>query len=427
VFSGPERSGYHAVAAAPVPPDPSRRAILIPVAPWLKNLPRWLKILLVAISVWLAVILVYMLFIPTGDRLTVLWSQPVSDHGSYYAKKLILLDDRIIAVDEVDPGLVAFSLAGDELWRESCSVPVHTDPVLINNIIFAQPYAPRQWMPDPIYIDLDGASIDPVPSKLDHGGINFPVYTGESLVYLHDMKNLTALDASFEELWTYQAPNFVLNQLTADQTGRIYFSTCGLNPTNRTFICLEPDGTEAWRYSFITSDYSSPQFHGGMVYVSTHLGLYAFDRQGNVLWHVLPQQWVNSSPLVAGDSVLCTTDDVVVNAFDFDGNPLWQTEPLVKRMLPGYVANFMLRLPDGRVVIFDAQHSVPRISELLLGYDSVEASLVGGVTLLDPADGTVLNRFMLPNPVTGSPVVGPDGTLYAVTCDGMLNALRIPE
>ncbi len=226
--------------------------------------------------------------------------------------------------------------------------------------------------------------IDGIRSSAVIGPDGTVFVVGEGHVY--------AVSPDGEVQWTYQAPGeiFFLSSPAVAADGTVY-----VGGEDDLLYALDPDGSLKWTYQTGDRIRSSPSIGpDGTVYVGSHDGrVHAIAADGTEQWSVelhcgLP--WgcepVKTTPVIAPDGTIYVGADDLY-AIDPGGSVRWS--------LPGGGVVWTPVLGAGGTVYF--------------------TNLGGGIYAAD-REGRVLWEYSAGPGISGSPAIGLDGSIIAVSC-----------
>jgi sugar lactone lactonase YvrE len=142
---------------------------------------------------------------------------------------------------------------------------------------------------------------------------------GAGLVY--------AINPDGTQKWRFEIPHAssgIITSQTIGLDGTIY--TVGYVEGHGQLIAINPDGTLKWIYAFPGVGEASPSFSpdGNTLYVGQTSGLYAFNLDGTVKWHVTTEgNFAWASPAVGADGSIYATSGNIIK-FDPNGNVIWR-------------------------------------------------------------------------------------------------------
>lgn len=273
--------------------------------------------------------------------------------------------------------LVAIDPSGHEKWIFKTAVDIKSSPAIGDNgVIYFGCRDRRIYAVGPdghaLWSFLTGAWVDSSPAI----GTNGVIYAGS-----WDGK-FYALNPDGTKKWEFATGGPVDSSPAIGVDGTIYFGSHDSN-----FYALNPDGSRKWTFPTQGSIVSSPAIEddGTIIFTSVDGRLYAVDPDGHEKWHVWTGGVSGSSPVLdsAGNIFLGVNNTVV--ALQPGGTQKWYF---------GYpfMAGAAAVLADGTVCCCAMGSS-------------------GDFYAWD-ADGKVTVGLELGGIVSGSPAVGPDGTLY---------------
>jgi outer membrane protein assembly factor BamB len=95
------------------------------------------------------------------------------------------------------------------------------------------------------------------------------------------------------------------------------------------FVCMDPNGSEKWRFEDHSSSSNSPTIgHNGTIYMASGRGdLYAFDPNGDLLWECRYSLDSQSTPAIAEDGSIYFGDlDGTFHCLQANGSVRWTLE-----------------------------------------------------------------------------------------------------
>jgi len=257
--------------------------------------------------------------------------------------------------------------------------------------------------------------------------------------------HLYALNPHGSKKWDFQAGDAIMSSPALAANGTIYFGS-----RDRKVYALNPNGTKKW--DFVAGDIqrSSPAVaRDGTIYIGTMENrLYALRSDGTKKWEFDAGAPISSSPAIAADGTIYCTVGVfdggpvggaTLFALSPDGVELWRkggltTSPVLGKdgtIYIGAPASLNAINPTHGTVIWTRGGGFPFRSYLPCTPAVADNGLVywGSWATYQPTyffainpDGTT--NWVFPTmSVTGSPTVGPDGTVYFTTAT-TLYALR---
>ncbi len=225
----------------------------------------------------------------------------------------------------------------------------------------------------------DGQELWHVP--ISNSDVNAVVLKNNRIVAMRGWM-LSALDSMGNPLWNFPPPDYVAppprKGLITDQQFFIYPAAVGRDETlymgsgDSEFSAFSPDGTLKWTY-----DAGLPNPMDGV-------------------------RFVGSPVIAADDTVIALSNKAVVYAFSPDGTLRWKTalgDPIRTSDQPSPIIG-----KDGTIYAF-ADHMLTAITP----------------------EGKQTWKMRLSDDALVAPTLGPDGTLYVGTNDGMLYAVETPS
>ena len=228
--------------------------------------------------------------------------------------------------------------------------------------------------------------------------------------------------------------------------------TPAVGPDGTVYVCsydsliaLNPDGTRKWAYGDTTGSRpeSSPAVGAdGTVYIVWHTQndyLLALNPTGEAKWTFNQDYPFGTELAIAGDGTIYAWGGSYIWAVNPDGTQKWKgAGDYVTKLVIGPDGTAYTLAQDGRrLVTWTANGSdgwsydthtewtghmpgTPALAE-----NGVICFSSGDDTLrfINP-DGSLLSAFECDAPVTGSPTIAPDGTIYVTAEDGYLYAIK---
>jgi outer membrane protein assembly factor BamB len=166
-------------------------------------------------------------------------------------------------------------------------------------------------------------------AQLGNGSFSFPAVEGKTLY-------VGALDGKFYAidlrtgavLWSYAANAGVIEgSITLSRGTAFYGTTCFCGGVGGYVIAVDlVTHTELWRAPVPTQIRATPSIAGGLIYITSYDGLYAFNaKTGAAVWNA-NTGGSNSSATVANGLVYASGADGLVRAFTADtGELLWSS------------------------------------------------------------------------------------------------------
>ena len=282
-------------------------------------------------------------------------------------------------------------------------------------------------------VDNTGMIISVTSTAAVVGGI---VYVGSQNGFLY------ALDASTGKLfWRFNTGESLLaSPVVAD--GVVYIGNI------RGVFALDAyKGTQIWKTQSIgnqriDASVSTPAVSGGMLYVGTFADnrLYAFRvSDGQLMWQFQAGDYVDSSPVVVGDTVYVGSNDYYLYAINAQTGALkWKyncSQPFDSVSSPVVVNNIVyVTSYDGNVFALNAEtgqkiwnHTTSRLSSIFAApafsngviYQTANKTLYA----LDATTGNELWNFTSAVQIQSCPAIA-DGVVYIGGNDGILYALE---
>lgn len=253
----------------------------------------------------------------------------------------------------------------------------------------------------------------------------------------------------------------ILSTPAVAKDGTIYFSSL-----SDLFFALNPDGSEKWRHELpITSDtWTSPVIgKDGTIYIGsarrklegskTHEyfdppigGLYAFDPDGTLKWHVVAQSDMAGSPAIGDDGTIYAfiaegkvEADGYLKAISPDGKEIWKYHSIFSESSPsiaddgtiyfglggkvqGFTVGLVALSPDGKRKWFFPTSNDISLIPAIANDGTIYAGEWDGKFYAFSPDGTVKWDFDVPKgyeSLISSPAIGAEGTIYFGATDGL--------
>lgn len=215
-------------------------------------------------------------------------------------------------------------------------------------------------------------------------------------------KKFYALSPDGKLKWSFATKGAIASSAVIDSGGCIYFGS-----NDRKFYALNPDGTKSWEFVTGGAIISSPALgREGEIYFSSVDGkLYALNSDGSLRWASQTGGISSASPVLDGDGTIYLSVNTNHCAISATGQLLWKR---------GF---WNLTRPD----------SFGESAAAVLADDSVVFTGRDGFVMTVPKDrGDVdwIWCYWLYGASYSSPLVGPDGTVYAMGTGWDLNALQ---
>jgi outer membrane protein assembly factor BamB len=191
----------------------------------------------------------------------------------------------------------------------------------------------------------------------------------------------------------------------------IPFSTPSIGPDGTIYIgcrdwsvrSFRPDGTPGPVWHVDETVRTSPLVaNDGSMYFGTDKTFYAIAPNGVIRWRLPYDRLIYPRPALTSDGRLLFTDGrhILYCLNESDGAELWEFKA------DGFISDYPLALPDGRVII--SCHSAGKNYLYLLG-----------------ADGEIVQTFYLSEWLPYTPLLGPDGTVFVASFSGYVYALTM--
>lgn len=141
---------------------------------------------------------------------------------------------------------------------------------------------------------------------------------------------VTALDAGFKVVWSYQLSGETLwGKTTPALLEGAQGKLACYGDSSGTLTCLEANGCVAWMRKFAERPFNTPpQSTGARLLVPAGATLYALDAEGKVEWRRDLKSTILTRPerfaLPAGPVIVCGDENGYVHALRPSGEPLWR-------------------------------------------------------------------------------------------------------
>jgi outer membrane protein assembly factor BamB len=252
-----------------------------------------------------------------------------------------------------------------------------------NTVIAANPDGSIRWTYETLSVINSSPAIDK----------NGTIYIGS------DDKNLYALNSNGTLKWSFYAGEGQVNTSPAiSDNGTIYFGS-----ESNYLFAVNPDGSEKWRFKAGDIIDSSPAIGSdGVIYFgSQDKKLYAVNPDGSLKWSFETNGRIDSTPLVTGGAVYVGCIDGVWNfyAIKTDGTELWKIN------IGSHVSSSPAIVNDFDLTIY-------------VGCDDYN------LYALESWNGNIKWTFPTEGPITSSPILGADGTIYFGSCDHYFYAVN---
>jgi outer membrane protein assembly factor BamB len=268
-----------------------------------------------------------------------------------------------------------------------------------------------------------------------------PAIAPDGTVYIGSRdRKLHAVNAKGKQKWIFKTGGWVDSSVAIGEDGTVYFGSW-----DKKFYALAPDGSQKWNFVTGGPVVSSPAIDAdATIYVGSHdQKLYAFNPNGSKRWDFPTAGAILSSPAIdRSGTILITSVDGRLYAINPDGTKRWElrtggitgASPAIGSdgaIQLGVNNNHCRITPEGKMqwqrgmdprghMPFDWLESTPAVladgTILTTGKDLL-------IIALKP-DGDWTWNFSLAGGIHASPVVGPDGTVYALNGGGCLYALK---
>jgi outer membrane protein assembly factor BamB len=241
--------------------------------------------------------------------------------------------------------------------------------------------------------------------------------------------------------WKYPVGNDISSSPAIDPFGNIYFGDW-----NGDIHAVYPDGTRKWIYHTGDVITSSPAIDDNGIYIGSHDDyVYAFYPNGEFKWRFQTGSWVHGSPTIGEDgTVYIGSDDDYLYALNPEnGTQIWRCSissgnwgsPTLDKQGIIYLGTFTMSFhaiyPNGTIkwtynapgrIWFGASAALSNDGILYFGTTWMDGG-VGAFIALNAKDGT--ERFIdYFGKYETSPVITPDGTVYAVSAELLSGVLH---
>jgi outer membrane protein assembly factor BamB len=320
------------------------------------------------------------------------------------------VNGELVLCGMADDGVWCFSTRGDEKWFFDTEDGADFGPVFSRD-------CRRIYVPGLTALHcLDAANGDalwslPLPDEalstpcIGPGGEIYLATADNELLMVRDMGDSAAVG------WQVSAGGWSCGPAIATD-GTVYIVTSPVNSGRLELLALRPDGTEIWRdtsHMLATCDQYPPVIDSRgrvLVPVQEPPALNCFNPDGTLAWQCgLPLFSCASLTVGVDDDVYLLDEDERLVCVDSNGNQVRATYIGTD----GYPQSAPCVVSDGSVVAYDAESDwlccVSKDGELLWQY-----------SLWDSISPDVPRRPRRDDgDYDGSPLIGPDGNLYAVS------------
>ena len=236
-------------------------------------------------------------------------------------------------------------------------------------------------------------------------GLDGTIYVGS------DNGKVYAVNADGSAKWNYTTGGPVSSSPAISSDGTIYVGS-----NDGKVYALNANGSLKWSYSTISPVVSSPAIDptSGVIYVSStydssaHGRTYAFFPNGTLKWVFNPGtsgSWIYSSPAVRDDGAILfgdyTNPNVIFWALSPNGTSIWHTT-----------------IPFGGENDIYSSAAVDSSGQIYFGEGHSGNRLV-----CLSSNGTIAWYYATGGPITSSPALGSDGTVYFGSSDGKFYAV----
>jgi len=214
-------------------------------------------------------------------------------------------------------------------------------------------------------------------------------------------KKFYAISGKGQKRWEFPTSGPIVSSAALDGLGNIYFGS-----HDRNFYALNPDGSKRWAFRTGAPITSSPAIgsDGETYFASTDGKLYALNSDGSQRWELRTGGITASSPVLGLDGTIFVSVNQTHCAISPDGSMRWQ-RPFWHPQPDLFGENAAAVLADNTVVF--------------TGGDSY----VMTVPTDDGKEKWYWNAWLF-GPSYSSPLVAPNGTIYATGLFGRLDALQ---
>jgi len=266
-----------------------------------------------------------------------------------------------------------------------------------------------------------------------------PAVGADETIYIGSRdRKFYAVDKTGQKKWAFHTDGWVDSSAAIGADGTLYFGSW-----DRKFYALNPDGSKKWEFATGGPVLSSPAIDAsGVIYFgSNDRKFYALNADGSKRWEHVVGGAVISSPAIGDDGALYFTSlDGKLHALNPDGSKRWE-------LLTGGITQSSPSLAvDGTLYLHANTNRCAVSPEGKLRWkadiwmhpeeewsETAPAVLSTGVVLFTSGDGLVMAyrpegkwywNFWLGGPSRSSPVVGPDGIIYASGMSTELFAIK---
>ena len=249
-------------------------------------------------------------------------------------------------------------------------------------------------------------------------------------------RKLYAINTNGTMKWSFGTGAWVDSSPAIALNGTIYFGSWDGN-----FYAVNPDGSKKWEFATGGVVDSSPAIGtNGVIYFGSHDGkFYSLNPDGTKKWALTTDGAIVSSPAIGGDgTVFFTSVDGRLYAVNTDGSVKWklwtggvsESSPVVDGEGNIYVGvnNTLIAVgPDGKQKWAFGYPEIQGAAAVTSDGTVYFAGTDAGVGILygwDAVAGARRSTEALNGPVTGSPAVGADGTIYLGTSASVCAAIK---
>lgn len=234
--------------------------------------------------------------------------------------------------------------------------------------------------------------------------------------------------------WTFPTGAWVDSSPAIAADGTLYFGSWDMN-----FYALDPSGAQKWKLAVGAIVISSPAIgaDGTIYFGALDKNFYALTPDGKVKWTYAAGGEITSSPAIGADGTLYfTAADGNLYAIKRDGKEQWrvptggyaESSPILDEKGNAFVAGYseVVVSPDGQSLPGSGlAHPVDVAAVAVTDrvYWSRPWRTLQAFHSNDKINGDVLWEADLPEDLTGSPVVGPDGVVCMI-CGRTLYVIR---
>jgi len=249
-----------------------------------------------------------------------------------------------------------------------------------------------------------------------------PVFAADGTMYIgSEDSNLYAINPDGSRKWAFPLGKWTDSSPVVWTDGTIYIESVDGN-----LYAINPDGTQKWVIPTGCTVAVSPVLGAdGTIYLGSNDGyLYAYNPDSTKKWGFKTNLRLTSSPAIGADgTIYLNADDGHFFAINPDGTKWWafsangSTTPAIGQDGTIYIAggvNLYAYSPNGiQKWVYPTGGGASR-QDLALGKDGTIYLVKNGDLLAFTPDGTLKWQVSLSLAIFSMPIVGADGTIYAV-------------